>query len=238
MLIIQTKRKDVLVILTEKQKAELKKILLEQKNSAQELIEEDDFLDKGSLRDSVDELSTIDNHPADLATELFEREKDMALKVHNNDELTKVNTALEAMENGTYGVCITCGTEIPYERLEALPYTLFCIDHTDAKSVPTDRPVEEQVILPPVDNSFAGRDDKDDIHDYEDTFQIVAQYGTSETPSDFEGDFDDYNELYDDPEEMGMDEEIESLPISEIDELPGQVSRKEIERARKDDYAE
>ena len=42
-------------------------------------------------------------------------------------------------------------------------------------------------MLPPVDNSFAGRDDKDDIHDYEDVFQIVAKYGTSETPSDFEG---------------------------------------------------
>ncbi len=51
-----------------------------------------------------------------------------------------------------------------------------------------DRPVEEQVILPAVDNSFSGRDDKDDIHDYEDTFQVVAKYGTSETPSDFEGD--------------------------------------------------
>ncbi|MGN7118365.1 TraR/DksA C4-type zinc finger protein [Lysinibacillus odysseyi] len=228
----------MLVILTEKQKTKLKKMLIEQKHSAEDIISEDDLLDKGSLRDSVDELSTIDNHPADLATELFEREKDMALKVHNNDELAKVEAALEAMENGTYGVCVKCGTEIPYDRLAALPYTLFCIEHTDAKGVPTDRPVEEQVILPPVDNSFAGRDDKDDIHDYEDTFQIVAKYGTSETPSDFEGDFDDYNELYDDPEEMGMDEEIESLPISEIDELTGQISRKEIEQARKDDYTE
>lgn len=228
----------MLVILTEKQKAELKKMLIEQKDSLKEMIDDDDLLDKGSLRDSVDELSTIDNHPADLATELFEREKDMALKAHNDDELAKVDAALEAMENGTYGVCITCGTEIPYERLEALPYTLFCIEHTDAKGVPADRPVEEQVILPPVDNSFSGRDDQDDIHDYEDTFQIVAQYGTSETPSDLEGDFDDYNELYDDPEEVGMDEEIESMPISEIDELPGQVSRKEVESARKDDYVE
>ena len=228
----------MLVILTEKQKTKLKKMLMEQKHSVKEMVDEEDLLDKDSLRDSVDELSTIDNHPADLATELFEREKDMALKAHNDDELAKVDAALEAMDNGTYGVCITCGNEIPYDRLAALPYTLFCIDHADANRVPTDRPVEEQVILPPVDNSFAGRDDQDDIHDYEDTFQIVAQYGTSETPSDFEGDFDDYNELYDDPEERGMDEEIESLPISEIDELTGQISRQEVERARKDDYAE
>ena len=110
----------------------------------------------------------------------------MALKVHDNDELAKVNSALQKIEDGTYGVCEVCQQDIPYDRLVALPYTSFCIEHT-AKDVPTDRPVEEQVMLPPVDNSFAGRDDKDDIHDYEDVFQVVAKYGTSETPSDFEG---------------------------------------------------
>lgn len=228
----------MVAILTDKQRSNLKKMLIEQKNSLKEFIDEDNLLDKGSLRDSVEELSTIDNHPADLGTELFEREKDMALKAHNEDELQKVDAALEAMENGTYGVCVTCGTDIPYDRLAAVPYTLFCIEHANAKAIPEDRPVEEQVILPPVDNSFAGRDDQDDIHDYEDTFQIVAQYGTSETPSDFEGDFDDYDDLYADPEEIGIDEEIESLPISEIDELTRQLSRREIEQARQDDYTE
>ena len=228
-----------MAILTENQIATLKKMLIEQRNDAEVVTAEaDGLLDKGSLRDSVDELSTIDNHPADLATELYEREKDIAIKAHEVDALQKVDAALEAIENGSYGVCAKCGVDIPYERLEAVPYTLFCIEHTDAKAVPTDRPVEEQVILPPVDNSFSGRDDQDDIHDYEDTFQIVAQYGTSETPSDFEGDFDDYDELYDDPEEIGMDEEVEFMPISEIDALPSQISRAEIEQARKYDYLE
>lgn len=228
-----------MAILTEKQIETLKEMLIEQKKAAEVVTDKaDGLLDKGSLRDSVDELSTIDNHPADLATELYEREKDIAIKVHEEDALQKVDAALEAIEKGSYGVCAKCGVDIPFERLEAVPYTLFCIDHTDAKNVPTDRPVEEQVILPAVDNSFAGRDDRDDIHDYEDTFQIVAQYGTSETPSDFEGDFDDYDELYDDPEEIGMDEEVEFMPVSEIDELTSQISRAEIEEARKFDYLE
>ena len=228
-----------MAILTEKQIATLKKLLIEQRNDAEVVTAKAGvLLDKGSLRDSIDELSTIDNHPADLATELYEREKDIAIKAHEEDALQKVDAALKAIENGSYGVCAKCGVDIPYERLEAVPYTLFCIEHTDAKFVPTDRPVEEQVILPPVDNSFAGRDDQDDIHDYEDTFQIVAQYGTSETPSDFEGDFDDYDELYDDPEEIGMDEEVEFMPISEIDALTSQISRAEMEQARKYDYLE
>lgn len=227
-----------MTILTDKQKAELKKILIQEKHSLQHVIAEKDLLEGGSLRDATDELSTIDNHPADLATELFEREKDMALKAHDEDELAKVNAALDAMENGSYGVCAECGDDIPYERLIAIPYTAFCITHSEDRSVPNDRPVEEQVILPAVDNSFAGRDDKDDIHDYEDSFQTVAQYGTSETPSDFEGDFDDYNDLYDDPEEIGMDEELDSLPISEIDELTQQISKFDAEEARKYDYLE
>ncbi|RUL56566.1 molecular chaperone DnaK [Lysinibacillus antri] len=226
-------------MLTENQKSTLKKMLLEQKES---LVRDSDYdekyLERGSLRDSVDELSTVDNHPADLGTELYEREKDMALKVHDEDELAKVNAALEKMDNGTYGVCEVCHEDIPYERLEALPFTAFCIEHTDAKSIPKDRPVEEQVILPPVDNSFSGRDDKDDIHDYEDTFQLVAKYGTSETPSDFEGDSDDYGDLYDDNEEIATNDEFESFHVSEVDQLQGQISKQEIEEARKYDYLE
>lgn len=213
-------------------------MLIEQKAPLQRVVEDNEFLDSGSLRDSTDELSTIDNHPADLATELFEREKDMALKAHNDDELDQVNLALQAIEDGTYGVCAKCGEDIPYDRLRAIPYTLFCIEHSEAKYVPSDRPVEEQVLYSAEDNSFASRDLKDGILDYEDSFQAVAQYGTSETPSDFEGDFDDYNELYDDPEEIGVDEEVEALNISEIDQLSGQLSKLEAEEARKYDYLE
>jgi len=234
-------RKDVSNILNEKQMTRLKKMLIEQKESLlvhRKMDDDTEYLERGSLRDSVDELSTVDNHPADLGTELYEREKDMALKVHDEDELAKVNAALVRMENGTYGVCEVCQQGIPYDRLLAIPYTAFCIEHTDAKSVPTDRPVEEQVILPPVDNSFSGRDDKDDIHDYEDTFQLVAKYGTSETPSDFEGDFEEYSELYDDNEEIANNDDFDSFHISEVDELPGQISAKEIEENRKYDYLE
>lgn len=226
------------MILNEKKISKLKNMLIEERCLLERKMETNDEYLEGSLRDSVDELSTVDNHPADLGTELYEREKDMALKVHDNDELTKVNAALQKIEDGTYGVCEVCQQDIPYDRLVALPYTSFCIEHTDAKDIPTDRPVEEQVLLPPVDNSFAGRDDKDDIHDYEDTFQVVAKYGTSETPSDFEGNVDHYDDLYEDPEEIAVNDEWDSYHISETDELTRQVSIQEVENARKFDYLE
>ncbi|HWL26234.1 MAG TPA: TraR/DksA C4-type zinc finger protein [Ureibacillus sp.] len=229
-----------MAILNENQLSNLKMMLLDQKKSLskEDMDDDGEYLERGSLRDSIDELSTVDNHPADLGTELYEREKDMALKVHDEDELAKINAALEKIENGTYGVCEVCHQDIPYERLEALPYTAFCIEHTDAKNIPKDRPVEEQVIHPPVDNSFAGRDDTDDVGDPEDSFQVVAKYGTSETPSDFEGDFKEYDDLYDDPEEVAVNDELSSFHISQTDELTQQLSQREIDHAKKFDYLE
>ncbi|WP_369751060.1 TraR/DksA C4-type zinc finger protein [Paenisporosarcina sp. TG20] len=202
-------------LLTDKQNSVLKKLLLEQKVHLEGRHADNPLLEGGSLRDSTGELSTFDNHPADLGTELYEREKDMAIGVHEAAELEKVNEALEAMKKGAYGICDECGEDIPYERLEALPYTTRCIEHSD-KEVPIDRPVEEEILEPANDNSFAGRHKGDDVRGYEDSFQEVAQYGTSETPSDFEGDFADYNDLYDDEDEKGMDEDVESLHITSI----------------------
>lgn len=215
-------------------------MLIEQKN---ELVvdpagNENEINKKASLRDSTDELSTIANHPADLGTELYDREKDMALKVHSEDLLAQVNAAFERMENGTYGVCAKCEADIPYDRLRALPYTEFCIEHSEAKSIPTDRPVEEDVILPPVDNSYSNRDANDELQDNEDSFQIVAQYGNSDTPSDFEGDYDHYNDLYKDKDGDDMYSELEFLHVSKEDQLNGQISQAYADEARKHDYLE
>jgi DnaK suppressor protein len=42
-------------------------------------------------------------------------------------ELTRIETALERMRDGQYGVCEGCGTGIPMARLNALPYATLCI---------------------------------------------------------------------------------------------------------------
>ena len=220
-------------MLNEKHLTTLKKMLIEQKMS---LTNSNDTL-QGSLRDATDELSTIDNHPADLATELFEREKDIALQVHNEDQLSQVNEALKRMEQGTYGICKTCNSEIPYDRLRAIPYTAFCIEHTEAKSIPTDRPIEEDIILSPVDNSFSNRQANDVLQDNEDSFRIVAQYGNSDTPSDFEGDFDHYNDLYSD-QDNNMYAELDILHVSKKEALGGQISQAYAEEAAKNDYVD
>lgn len=170
-----------------------------------------------SQRDSVSELSAYDNHPADLGTELFERQKDVALDLHENDQLDQINAALEEIEKGEYGICKECGKEIPYERLEAVPYTLYCVEHTPDDSIDTDRPVEEDILKPSEVNSFERTYDSR-IEDHNDSFQEVARYGTSETPADTTRDIDDYNSIY--PEENDQDgftEDIESFVGNTID---------------------
>lgn len=74
-----------------------------------------------SQKEAIGELSSYDNHPADLGTETYERGKDLALSEHAERELEEINAALHAMEEGTYGICKVCSMDIPYDRLLALP---------------------------------------------------------------------------------------------------------------------
>jgi RNA polymerase-binding transcription factor DksA len=43
--------------------------------------------------------------------------------------LEQVEDALRRVADGTYGKCGTCGRPISTARLEALPWTPYCIDH-------------------------------------------------------------------------------------------------------------
>lgn len=60
---------------------------------------------------------------ADQATEYEDRMKEQTFQRADQEKLQEVDEALERMEEGTYGVCVDTGEEIPYERLEIVPYT-------------------------------------------------------------------------------------------------------------------
>jgi DnaK suppressor protein len=69
----------------------------------------------------------VGNHLADDATEVFTRERNLALRNNSQDLLAQVDSALQRLDEGTYGVCARCGNAIAAERLEALPYATYCI---------------------------------------------------------------------------------------------------------------
>jgi RNA polymerase-binding protein DksA len=82
----------------------------------------------GSLSDETGEDSMYDNHLADTATVTYDRELDYTLEENSEHVLAEIDAALKRIEDGTYGQCTNCGTQIPPERLEARPWATLCID--------------------------------------------------------------------------------------------------------------
>lgn len=77
----------------------------------------------------TDELADYDDHhPADAASETFERTKDHALDENFRDIIERIDEALRKIDDGTYGVCDRCGNSINRERLKFIPYATLCIE--------------------------------------------------------------------------------------------------------------
>lgn len=74
-----------------------------------------------SESDAVSELADYDQHPADMGSETFEREKDLSILESLEAELAELEAALQRVDDGTYGVDEVTGEPIPAERLEAYP---------------------------------------------------------------------------------------------------------------------
>jgi RNA polymerase-binding transcription factor DksA len=85
-------------------------------------------LDGGSEERAIVELSLVDQHPADVATDTFEKEKDLSILEHVDAQLADVDRALGRLEQGAYGTCEACGRRIDDDRLRARPAARFCID--------------------------------------------------------------------------------------------------------------
>lgn len=76
---------------------------------------------KGQEDDSIKDLG-------DQATTAYTRE--FLFELGNGDRrlLKEVVTALQKLEDGTFGACERCGEAIMEKRLEALPFARYCID--------------------------------------------------------------------------------------------------------------
>lgn len=80
-----------------------------------------------SLEDSTEE-NVYDQHMADSATPMLNREMDLSLEENARNVLLQIDRALEKLDEGSYGTCDRCGKLIAEERLEAVPYANLCID--------------------------------------------------------------------------------------------------------------
>ncbi len=82
-------------------------------------------------KSTLENLSGSDQTPADLADRASqESDQFFTLRLRDRDRklVNKIKAALERIEDGTYGICESCGQEISIPRLKARPVTTLCIE--------------------------------------------------------------------------------------------------------------
>jgi DnaK suppressor protein len=64
---------------------------------------------------------------SDRASEGFEDELDMGLMAIEAAQLDDIEAAIKRIDDGTYGICLTCAKAVPRKRLEVLPFARRCL---------------------------------------------------------------------------------------------------------------
>ena len=78
----------------------------------------------GLLRDGGDGAG---NDQADVGSTTLERDHEMSLANNARDMLDQLERALSRIEDGTYGICESCGNPIGKGRLQAFPRATLCV---------------------------------------------------------------------------------------------------------------
>ncbi len=118
------------MVLTKKQVDHLEKRLLEERARALKALGLFDERTQADRASSDSDLAVYTDHMADQGTEAQEREKAAAFATKEGRYLYRLEEALRRLyaDPKTFGTCHTCGTEVGFERLDALPHARYCID--------------------------------------------------------------------------------------------------------------
>jgi len=74
-------------------------------------------------------LSNLPIHMADMGTDNYEQEFTLGLVQKERDLLKEINSALNKIKNGTYGLCEGTGQPIIKERLEYQPWARYSVEY-------------------------------------------------------------------------------------------------------------
>lgn len=189
-----------------KQMEYFKNLLLKEKSSKEELLYKDKLGIDSSIKDGTGELSSYDNHPGDLGTETFEAEKNVSFRKNYKTAIRLIDSAIERINNGKYGLCMVCNKDIELDRLKLIPYTELCSEcqkkHHSGLVRKTKRPIEEEVLAPTLVRAFKDEDcgEDDTQFDGEDTWQAVNVYNVITSDN-----------AYSKEDSMGQVEDVESI---------------------------
>jgi RNA polymerase-binding protein DksA len=98
--------------------------LYEQRNRLVRQLAELGSEETGELRSDL----TFGDGFADAGAATAERTEVLGLVDTLRKQLEGVDQAIKRLEDGTYGICASCGKEIPAARLEARPESIYCVD--------------------------------------------------------------------------------------------------------------
>lgn len=120
--------------LSKKELNEFKKLILKRK---EEVVEElrhisEDTLKK-SQKESSGDISGYTFHMADVATDSYDREFSLGLASTESELLYGLEDAFKKIEEGTFGICEDCKSNIAKTRLKAVPYARFCVKCQEKK---------------------------------------------------------------------------------------------------------
>lgn len=93
---------------------------LEELDRSSETLTTEDSRDTG-------ELTVVDQHPADAATNLSDNDREDALREVVQSQREQIQDALARLDGGSYGTCVDCGATLPDDRLEARPEAARCV---------------------------------------------------------------------------------------------------------------
>ena len=108
--------------MTEKFEEEMRKSLLSLK---QELLDNIKSQSNSfhSLFSSADPKDDVD-----IASDEIDRKMLESMSSQDINKLRSIDAALSRLDAKRFGICMNCGKKISKERLQALPYAVFCID--------------------------------------------------------------------------------------------------------------
>ena len=117
-------------MLNKRQLKHIEKRLLDERSKALRALGLFDKMAKADRESSDSDLAAYTDHMADQGTEAMEREKAALFATKEGRYLYRIEEALRRLYNDpkTFGTCHTCGSEVGYERLDALPHARYCID--------------------------------------------------------------------------------------------------------------
>jgi RNA polymerase-binding transcription factor DksA len=116
--------------LTKKQLSQLESRLQEERKRALRSLGLFDQMAKSDRESGDSDLTAYTDHMADQGTEAMEREKAAVFATKEGRYLYRIEEALRRLYDDpeNFGFCHTCGAEVGFERLDALPHARYCID--------------------------------------------------------------------------------------------------------------